>query len=193
MGWTFYRKPEHRSVREECDTHLNFTNSNGGVCKVLKSAMKGATYYAAVETAKPDGSREVWAAVFLTKSRKRDPEGMTFGYKDMDETVGPCEAECPASILDLLTPTTYEHAIDWRARCRANLIVARKPKPKVGQTIKLADPIKFTDGNKLDTFRVTSYTRRGKNYTAYRSIENGGLYRLGNINKLAYEIVEGAA
>ena len=33
--------------------------------------------------------------------------------------MGPCESECPASILDTLTDTDSEYAVNWRARCRA--------------------------------------------------------------------------
>jgi hypothetical protein len=38
-----------------------------------------------------------------------------FTHKEVTETMGPCEDECPASILDLLSPTTNEFALEWRA------------------------------------------------------------------------------
>lgn len=41
-----------------------------------------------------------------------------FLYKDMDETVGPCEAKMPLSLLKLLkTPAYNEYARSWRKRC----------------------------------------------------------------------------
>lgn len=126
MGWTHcydgYRKPDGSIDRKyECDRLLTWCrkDENGNVIssgEVLKSAMVGSTYYAAVRN--KDG--EVWAAVFLTCGRTRH-DGTAWGYKDMDETMGPNEDKCPASILALLTPTDSEWANEWRERCRKNI------------------------------------------------------------------------
>jgi len=73
---------------------------------VLRSALvRMRPYYAAVELLRPDKPREVFAVICLVRYNPRDAEGDVFGYKDMTEHMGPCEAECPAAILDLLTPT----------------------------------------------------------------------------------------
>ena len=61
----------------------------------------------------PDPSY-VFAAVILTE---RGGDG-SWGYKDMDETMGPVEASAPLALLDLLSPTTHGYALDWRQRCR---------------------------------------------------------------------------
>ena len=88
--------------------------------KVLKSSMVGSVYYAAVTTEKPGKETEVLAAVFLTCGRVKH-DGCLWGYKDMDETCGPNESKCPASILALLTPTDSQWANEWRERCRKNI------------------------------------------------------------------------
>lgn len=62
-----------------------------------------------------DGSY-VFAAVLSTSI-----ENGEWGYKDMDETCGPNANDAPRSILGLLSATTHPYAVDWRARCRANL------------------------------------------------------------------------
>src|SRR3546814_944011 len=68
-----------------------------------------------------------FALVCLVRWNPRSRDGHQFGYKDMSENMGPCEADCPAAILELLSPTDHEYALDWRARCRANLVLrARK-------------------------------------------------------------------
>lgn len=129
MGWTFKDATHHKAngkvdVKAECDALWNC-----GHMKVLKSSMVGSTYYAAVEvTGKrdkdgwiepiPKEEREVFAAVVLTSTRKDD--GFDFGYKDMEESMGPYQSDCPISILNLLTPTDREFAINWRKRCREN-------------------------------------------------------------------------
>lgn len=133
MGWTTcftaseWKYQGSRRVvdrRKECDRLLTWTSKDKdgniiAVNNVLKSAMVGSTYYAAVEKKKTDGTREVWAAVFLTCGRSSD--GTIWGYKDMDETMEPYYYDCPAGILALLTPTDNERANNWRKACRENL------------------------------------------------------------------------
>jgi hypothetical protein len=94
-------------------------------------------YYAAVEQLRvAAGEREVWALICLVRCNPRDPEGYIFGYKDMEESMGPHECDCPKSILDLLTPTDAQYARQWRARClesaAARRAMAAKPKPRAG-------------------------------------------------------------
>lgn len=103
---------------------------NRGYFNVLKSAMVGSVYYAAVEAVKrkatdesgneviediPENERGVWAAVFLTRVDRHDY--FNFAYKDMDETVLPYYYQCPKSILNLLSATENEYAIQWRQNC----------------------------------------------------------------------------
>lgn len=120
MGWTTYMATNYKNgkvdAKAEMDKHYSWENENY-TNKVIKSAMVGSTYYCAVETvSKANGSREVWAGVALTSKNTRD--GMTFGYKDMDETEIPYQYKCPKGILDLLTPTENENANEWRRLCR---------------------------------------------------------------------------
>lgn len=110
MGWTFMPKPA--SPKAYLDQQLTH-----GANRVLRSAFVGTTYYAAVETT-ADGKRDVWAAVILTSYRGRD--GYPFGYKCMDESMGPNESNCPATIFALLTPTDSEYSNEWRARVTRN-------------------------------------------------------------------------
>ena len=125
MGWTWQRakfyKPNGSIDRKaECDALCSWTNAKtGGHCEVLKSAMVGSTWYGACKLSLPDTEPIVFAGIFLTSVCKRDY--YDFGYKDMDETVGPCQCNCPKSILDLLTPTDSEWANQWRETCRANI------------------------------------------------------------------------
>ena len=142
MGWTHCyngrRLPNGKVDRRyECDRVLTWDtkDKDGNIVRthrVLKSAMVGSTYYAAVESKTTMGEREVWAAIFLTCGRTRH-DNTLWGYKDMDETVGPNEAKCPASVLALLTPTDSKFANEWREKCRQNIAAAaerRKNGPK---------------------------------------------------------------
>src|SRR3546814_15017544 len=101
----------------------------------------------------------VVSVVCLVRWSPRSRDGHQFGYKDMSENMGPCEADCPAAILELLSPTDHEYALDWRARCRANLVL-RARKLSDGDRIRLPEPLTFTDGNVAQEFVVRSEERR---------------------------------
>ena len=99
---------------------------------VLKSAMVGSIYYAAVRREKAGEEPYVWAAVFKTCG-KSSHDGTIWGYKDMSEDMNPFFYDCPAGILALLTPTDSEGANEWRRLCRERLAekaAERKNGPK---------------------------------------------------------------
>lgn len=114
MGWTFERSTKTPMALCLADFSKGWTAPNGDKTTMLAHAMVGKAFYAAMESVKA-GERSVWALVCLTDTHNGEP-----GYKDMDETMGPNESKCPASILALLTPTESEWAKGWRARCYAN-------------------------------------------------------------------------
>lgn len=132
MGWTYTNKPKGGNLTQFFIDQgvLRWSNGCPNTYRVLDSAVvKLHTYYAAIEqTNKESGEREVWAAIFLLDFK--GDGSCNFGWKDMDETMGPCEAECPERILKLLTPTTNDYANDWRQRCWNN-INQRKAQPKI--------------------------------------------------------------
>jgi hypothetical protein len=57
---------------------------------------------------------DIFAVVCLVRWSPRAADGHVFAYKDMDESMGPCEDHCPEAILALLGSTTSQSAIDWR-------------------------------------------------------------------------------
>lgn len=186
MGWTFIHSISlYRSKREYIDRNCCTWDGADTKGEVVKSAMVGSTYYAAVRrTNKGTGQGYVFGVVVLTRSAPRDPDGYTFGYKDMDESMGPCYYDCPAGILDLLDPTEQEYALNWRQKCRDQKVATaegRRRAPKIGDRIRLAEPLKFTDGASLADFQVVNLPRRGRQRTAYKSLTNGLYYAIPKI------------
>lgn len=129
MGWTSYHASFYKNGKidrkAECDSIMNCDMvGNKGRYEVLKSAMVGSTYYAAVKKtifktgAKPE-KESVFGVVMLTSVNNKDY--FNFSYKDMDESAGPGYYDCPKGILDVLTPTEYEWAKEWRERCYENI------------------------------------------------------------------------
>lgn len=156
MGWTFAHRDKGMSNREYLSREF------GEGYEILADAtIDRKVWYAAVRV--PDGS--VVGFVFLLQWAPRDYHN--FGYKDMSEDMGPVECSAPAKVLDLLTPTEHEYALDWRARCRANL-AARAARPNLsnlqrGDKVRLARSFRFTNGIEGDTFTIgTTRDRAGR-------------------------------
>lgn len=188
MGWTSYHASYYKGnkvdKKAECDAYF-MEGLNRGLFQVKKSAMIGNTYYAAIETLKrykgkvdgehtyediPVNERETWAAVFLTSTNMNDY--YNFSYKDMDETMCPCEQGCPVSILKLLTPTDSEWANEWRQKCYMNAEKkkAERKNPNSLNNLPVDSTISFTARftspnagiNKGDTVKLTKISWGGK-------------------------------
>lgn len=189
MGWLFMSSLKgHAGPREYLDAQFTLETEMAKT-RVLRSALVSMrTYYAAVECIRADRPREVVAVVCLVKYNPRDREGYIFGYKGMDEGMGPCEAACPAAVLDLLTPTENEHALDWRARCRSALAKrAAKPRLHNGLTIVFAQPIAFADGRTFERLVVVLDRRRPRT-VRFRAPDSAALYRVSRLKTRDYHL-----
>ena len=156
MGWTWYNATHYKNGKidrkAECDAYF-LEDLNRGWYEVLKSAMVGKIYYAAVKALKkydgnntidiPPEEQRVFGVIFITSIDSKSY--YNFGYKDMDETCGPCYNDCPKGILDLLSPTTSQWANEWRQACYNNLKAKRNPNTlsnlPVGTVIKVKMPV----------------------------------------------------
>ena len=162
MGWLFMssmgRFASPKDYLEDQFTYATETKTS----RVLRSALVGmSTWYAACERIeKITGGREVFAIVCLVKYNPRSKDGHVFGYKSMTEHMGPCETSCPATILDLLTQSDDEHALDWRKRCRKAIEQSRRAVLHEGDLIVFAQEVAFADGQKSRRFRVAKRGRR---------------------------------
>lgn len=134
---------------------------------VLASATRGGVYYAAVERLdRETGDRKVLAVVqpysFCGKGFDRQ-----LVVKDQDETMGPYDYECPAHILDLLTETDSEYALQWRAKARAYNELPTSPKNvREGSTLIFEHPVSFGRYGDIQKFVVTEWGRR-KRFMAF--------------------------
>jgi len=195
MGWLYMRGLSgYDSPRSYLDNQFTYSNEDRR-CTVLASALvRMKVYYAAVERVAADGDTIVFAVVCLVNYNPRASDGYTFGFKDMDETVGPYEADCPKDILDLLTPTDYPHAIDWRERCRAALaareVTNAKPTPRPGQTIIFDIPLELSNGMLVDRFIVVA--GRGPRAAVRYALPGGTLVRIPNVKSRAYRLINPA-
>ena len=182
MGWTTLHRDKGMSDREFFEKEFpNGLTQNG---KILKCATVRNVFYAAVQNNDdaPHMPGKVWALVVLIQRTRGD---YNFGYKDMDENMGPNADDCPIEILDLLSPTDHDYALSWRASCRAKReALASKPKVGAGTRVRFATPLRFTNGDELSVFeRVDSRS------STFRSVETGRQYMISGWRDRAYEVI----
>lgn len=136
MGWDFGHATHYTSdlrVDRKAEVEALFDSRY----KVLKSVFVGSTCYVALLDTQ---TLSVHADIILTKTNNR--EYFNFGYKAMGEEMGPCERDCPASILNLLTATDDEWALEWREDCRKN--IEKKKSPSALKNLAIGSMISCT-------------------------------------------------
>jgi hypothetical protein len=196
MGWLFMRSlGGHATPKAYLDHQFTYDRDDLRSRVLVSGLVRMRTYYAAVEHFTPSsGVREVWALVCLVQYNHRDREGFIFGYKDMEECMGPRENRCPAGVLEALSATENAHALEWRARCRARIAERTcqnaKPTPRPGDAVVLAQPLLFRDGRRLARFQAVRTPGR-KQGVVFRS-EEGRLYRISGLKALDYVLEPGS-
>jgi hypothetical protein len=140
MGWDFER-------RERGQTTERLLARDLGDRTIVAFGMVGSVAYIAMQ--ETDG--RTWAAVVLTKT---ESGYFNWGYKLMDESMGPCYYDCPRRVLAALTPTEYPEALAWRAKCRERL---SRPKITPGVRVSFATPVTFQGGPKSGPWQATGF------------------------------------
>jgi hypothetical protein len=158
MGWTQKRDP----VDDPLAYTTNRYNYDGAqrTYRVLGAARVANTIYMAVRfTENATGKSTVLAAVILISNTRKNG----FGYKDMDETMGPSECACPDRIMRLLSPIEDipdpSCAAAWRARVASYKKTAAEQRTKraslrPGCVVTLGHAVTFPDGTTATAFRM---------------------------------------
>ncbi|MBA4307720.1 DUF6927 domain-containing protein [Sphingorhabdus buctiana] len=195
MGWlsmTAAGMGGHKRPKAYLDAQLTFApdpaKDRPTGLRVLRSSMVGQVYYAAVENYDADSSKSVFAVVCLTRWNPKARDGYIFAYKDMDESCGPNECQCPARILDLLTEPANDYAREWRARCWARLLLTGRKQPQSGDRLIFPEPIRFTDGYEGREFEVV---RRQRAILLQRP-DARVLYKLSRLMERRWSLVPGS-
>lgn len=190
MGWTFFHKPVGKKAvdaikescgAEWCEKHI-----------VASSATREAVFLVAQfhepesKVYVPDADGTV-RALLVYKIQSVPKDHYNFGYKDMEESMGPVGCEAPLSILaqcselqDPIGPqpqwSSLTSAHNYRARsASAAATKALKRKLKPGNKVRLAQPMTF-GGIPHQNFTVEVCRVRGRKgkSTVFRA-ENGTL------------------
>jgi hypothetical protein len=189
MGWTSFAS-RGRATVDILRHEINGENEHG-TWEWLDHAQRGSVVYAVVKKTPKgissdttyvhecDGSFR-FIVVFLT-SRKGEP-GYDFAYKDITETMGPVEKDCPERLLQLASPfrDSYQgHARAWREACRAKRTAdagTKAQRPKPGDSFRTLRPVSFRDGTTHSEFTCVMVQGRGRKRTAYAAKGSGLFY-----------------
>ena len=159
--------------------------STRGLRVIASSCLRNKVWYAAIAPLENGKAGPVFAAVVLVRWNPRASDGYVFVYKDMDETAGPFECECPERILRLLDPTENHAALVWRRRCIRNLMRESR-KLEDGMQIRLPTKIRFTDGYEGNVFFIR---KQGRKTTLALTADGPPCYRIGNLARMNFTIV----
>jgi hypothetical protein len=179
VGWTTLHRKPGMSDREFFENEFPTTLVEHG--EIVACSTVRNVFYAAVrnndKAAYEPG--KTWALVVLIQ---RTRGHYNFGYKEMDETMGPYESHAPAKVLDALSSTDNENAIAWRQDCRTNLAAkATRSKVQRGDTVIFDPPIAFTDG--------TTHSRMiFESHSTFASPETYLRYRVSNWRQHSYTV-----
>lgn len=117
MGWLY---TQGQSRKELVDEIIKPYETEKYSQKVLAHCYRGnpgagVLYFVTEREFKTEPKVERWVGVYLL----RNDRGYGWGYKDMDETVGPNDVSCPLSYLDQCTEPMNEYSRQWREKVRA--------------------------------------------------------------------------
>lgn len=170
MGWLFRDdKLRHQTPAEYFTQHLTHESETASATVIATATVRRTVYAAIRNHNKQTGAAYIFCAVILFKNSDKDG----FGYKDLDESVGPCEVDCPDRIMRLLTPVADIpnpcYAADWRERvtaAKASRLALRQGATKLskGDLIKLPYEVKVA-GISTDSFTLIEFRKRTPIFT----------------------------
>jgi len=118
MGWLFSPQWETRAALVQ---HLRRPERFGERLQLVRACATSSRHWYLVREL---ATGQHWIGLDLLKPGQGDG----WGYKDLDETAGPCDVDCPLAYLDAPHAERSGFAAQWRERVRA-YHAARQAKP----------------------------------------------------------------
>jgi len=143
MGWLFTRGTTKADIIED------LTRETPSI-RTIRHSVRGNTMYAVIE-AKATGQRTIM--VYLLAGRR----DYGWGYKDIDESMGPVECDCPLWAFELVPEPPNDWARTWRERVRARHAARNDRKRRarfLAKQIEPGAPVVVAGGIRLGGSRV---------------------------------------
>ncbi len=163
MGWLYCS-----SSRSDLIAHIKRDIQTSTNLTPIDYSAAGNFLYALVDV-HPTETKPAYKTILVFKMAGGNSESPHYrwGYKDMDESMGPYAYTCPLKFLDASTCQT-ETAIAWREACRAEH--AKKAAiAKGSKSLKVGLVYTFNDAPDPDAYEW--WATQGKNFRL--SIRNG--------------------
>ena len=130
MGWSFAMTRSHKKADVIARVRSGRFFAEG--YRLIEDRIVGNHLWGVME--QPDGIKTI--ALVLMAGGGKD---MGWGYKSITESWGPCELDCPLSLLDKVDPPTNDHARAWRDKVIEHHRLMGKKKKVIapGQTVTL--------------------------------------------------------
>jgi len=131
MGWLFSTRWQTKQdlvnhlIEDDGCTHSDRHEDGSvteirGTSRTIAHAIHGSHLWSVIQFDYPTAPQfnTRYIALFLMHSGRQDG----WGYKDLEESMGPCEVDCPLRFLDLVPPpdpALHKYAAGWREKVRA--------------------------------------------------------------------------
>ena len=164
MGWLHTHNASKRDIIDEL---LKPWSHDGVTSSVIAHSVRGNNLWMVYQQVKGDEVQRFIGLALLSYDR----ECNGYGYKAMDESMGPSEVNCPLGFLDMAPAPECPHdpkhpesgdpscgatwSRQWRKRVRAyheTQNARRKSKPTIGKTYRL---VNVRLGYASETVRIT--------------------------------------
>lgn len=167
MGWTFpYDQPRRSVLIAERTKRQEWKRDDGGnvVSIALKHCYKGGmrsgvlyiVWDRTITPAQGEPIKERFIEIDLLQFRKDKQLGASWGYKDIDCCMGPCNLSCPVSYLDLCPPhKDHQYCEGWHQKVRAHANAKKAARENV-KGLKLGDRVELVEGLSIESGEVDS-------------------------------------
>lgn len=161
MGWLYSRSWNRQSL-----VHHLVTEEQTETRKTLAHSLRGNHLWIAQEYQRPEGEKVRFIALFLLRGGGRDG----WGYKGIQESMGPCEVDCPLSFFKLVPEPDGEYAAAWRERVKAYHATMRETNARI-RAVRVGDELHLPDGCTPRVLKITAVK-------PYKGEANGVVYRI---------------
>ena len=160
MGWLFCEDSREALI---ANIKYSLRRWTGAEVRPDEVSVVGNTLYALVRLEKPDTDGTTrFIAVFIMQGMRRCRNKYShnsWGYKDMEESMGPNVADCPQYLLKL-SDCPRESAVAWRNRCMAGHAAKKELRKKTNALVPGVYVFTHIPENQKEWFKTHGTTLR---------------------------------
>ena len=145
MGWLFTRDATRKDIIDRLTQ--NQENDDATWTNIAKSVRGNVLWVVRERILKSDGSV---CRYIICNLLQKSVDNFGWGYKDMDESMGPCYYTCPLKYLDMVPEVTNA---DWREEVRSHH-KRHQQKVQTRRAIKVGDVLEIV-GSTIKKVNVT--------------------------------------